>query len=119
MRGLLLAGAALVLALPARADDKEKVEPEEQPVKVKLVAKKTTYKLDRGGLTAEKYRESIQEAAKMGKPLPRPPAVEMALELKNTTRKDVQVWVGGDPVQVTLNLKGKGAVSVPSGLAFT
>jgi hypothetical protein len=39
--------------------------------------------------------------------------------VKNTGDKSLKVWTKGDPVVLTLELKGDGAVNVPSGLAFT
>src|SRR5207248_4875930 len=48
-----------------------------------------------------------------------PPAFEMALEVRNRSQKDVQVWHKGDPVSVTFELKGPGAVTVKPRLAFT
>jgi hypothetical protein len=42
----------------------------------------------------------------------------MALELTNTSDKDVQVWISGSPVTLTLDLKGPGAVKVTPRQAF-
>src|SRR5262249_41734468 len=105
---LLLAPAAL------RADEK----PADLPVKAKLVAKTTTYKLDLGGKTADEYRTMIKENLGTGK-LPPAPTVEMTLELTNTSDKEVQIWSKGDPVSVNLELKGPGAESVTPRQAFS
>jgi hypothetical protein len=116
-----LTALALVIAVStlARADDKkDEPKPADLPVKATLVAKTTTYKLDLAGKTAEEYKKELKDAEKSGK-VPPPPAVEMTLELKNTSDKDAQVWVGGDPVVIELNLQGKGAVSLKPRLAFT
>ena len=51
--------------------------------------------------------------------MPRPPAVDLAVEIKNTSDKPVKVWAKGDPVVLTLTLKGKGAVNIDPPLAFT
>jgi hypothetical protein len=45
--------------------------------------------------------------------------VDLVIEIKNTTDKDVQFWVSGDPVHVNLQLKGPGAVTVKPPIAFT
>jgi hypothetical protein len=119
MKHLILTGLALLgLAAGAWADDKkDEPKPADLPVKATLVAKTTTYKLDLGGKTAEEFKKELKEAEKSGK-VPNPPAVEITLELKNTSDKDVQVWVGGDPFVIELNLQGPGAVSIKPQLAF-
>src|SRR5207249_11607335 len=110
MRVYLTALALLVAAVPlVRADDKKDEPKANLTVTATLVAKTTTYKLDLGGKTADDFKKELKDAEKSGK-VPVTPAVEMTLELKNTGDKDVQVWVSGDPVVVTLDLKGPGAV---------
>jgi hypothetical protein len=119
MKGLLswslLAPALLVLAAAGRADD---AKPKEVPVEARLVAKKATYTLDLGGKTAKEFQKLIADAEDTGR-YPPPPAVELVLELRNTSAKDVQIWVSGDPTQVLLDLKGPGAVNVAAKMAFT
>ena len=61
-----------------------------------------------GFATSAEYREAIDAVAKGKKKLPRPPFVDLAVEIKNTSDKAVKVWAKGDPVVLTLNLKGKG-----------
>jgi hypothetical protein len=120
MRTYLTALALVIAAAtPARADDK-KDEPKsaDLPVKATLVAKTATYKLDLGGKSAEEFRKLLKEGEKTGQ-LPAAPKVELVLQLKNTSDKDVQIWVTGDPVMVNLDLAGKGAVSVMGRRAFT
>jgi hypothetical protein len=113
----LLAGLALAgFAAGAWADEKPKAP--DLPVTATIVAKTATYKLDLGGKTADDFKKELKDAEKSGK-LPAPPAVEMTLELKNTSKEDVQVWVGGDPFVISLELKGTGAVNVKPQLAFT
>ncbi len=90
----------------------------EGPVAARLVARKATYTLDRGGLTADEYAAAIKEGARTDK-LPPVPQVDLLLELTNTGDRDVQLWVTGDPVMLTLNLKGPGAVSIEPLRAFT
>jgi hypothetical protein len=45
--------------------------------------------------------------------------VDLALELKNTGDKDIQIWISGDPTMIDLKLDGPGAVSVAPRRAFT
>src|SRR5262249_62320396 len=73
--------------------------------------KKATFDLDLGGRTPAEYRKALQNLDEPNK-LPPLPKVDMALELTNTSGKDVQVWVSGSPVTLTLDLKGPGAVKV-------
>lgn len=106
---LLASGAAV----SAGVGDKTKL-----PVTATLVAKKASYTLDLGGMTPEAYKKSIEDAVQAGKLPPAPPMVELALELKNTSDKEVQVWISGTPVQVDLELKGPGALSVKPRVFF-
>ena len=71
------------------------------PISVRLTAKKTTYVLDRQGMTAEKYREAIKE----GKIAP--PAIDLVLEITNTTKGDIDITVAGFSPRLLLDLKGK------------
>jgi hypothetical protein len=90
----------------------------EGPVAARLVVKKETCTLDRGGMTADRYTDAIKEGARSGK-LPPVPEVDLVLELTNTGDKEVQMWDTGDPVVLTLDLKGPGAVSVEPLRPFT
>lgn len=42
------------------------------------------------------------------------PAIQLALELRNTTDRPMRVWVAGPPTELTLDLRGPGAHSVPA-----
>jgi hypothetical protein len=120
LRAVLLA-AFMAAPLVGRADDaRDKDKPKEpvRPITLKLVAKKAAYPLDLNGMTEEQFRQALKDAEKTGR-YPKPPAVEMAVELANTSDKEVQFWVAGDPVQLTLSLKGPGAVTVTPRLAMT
>lgn len=112
MRVVLTVVLTLALCAVGRAEDK-KDEPKapELPVTATLVAKTTTYKLDLGDTKAEDFKKILQ-AAEKDSPAPPTPAVEMTLELKNTSDKDVMVWTSGTPVYVDLDLKGPGAVTI-------
>jgi hypothetical protein len=120
-----LAALALLLSPMASlaADDKEKdkdkpkSDPAGSPVQAILTAKKTTYKLDLGGKSADQFKKAVKEAE--GK-YPPAPTIEMVLELKNTSDKDVEVWIAGDETKIMLELKGKGAINAElKGIAFT
>lgn len=109
----------LLLLLPASgwgegAQDKDK----KLPVEVKLVAKKDAYRLMLGDKTPEEFRKLIKDNEKTGK-LPESPNIDLALEVKNISDKDIQLWVKGDPVVLNLEVKGEGAVSVTAQQAFT
>ena len=108
----------LVLSAPARAEDKKDPSKSDLPIQMELVAKTATYKLDLGGKSGADYKKLIEEAKKTGNALPKPPAVDLVLKFTNTSDKDVEFWVGGDPVQTTLVLEGPGAVTTGSNLAF-
>ncbi len=120
MRLFLLTGVLAALTpLAGRAgEQKDKPMPADLPVTAKLVAKKTTYSLDLGGKTGEEFRKLLKDAEKGGR-LPAAPAVEMALELTNTSEKEIKIWTGGDTVQIDLKLTGPGAVNATPMLAFT
>jgi hypothetical protein len=116
----LLSVAVVAAALTARADEPKKDAPKaaDLPIKAKLIAKKDTYTLDLGGKSVEEFNQALKDAEKTGK-YPPAPAVELTLELTNTSDKDVKLWVEGDPNQVMLTLKGPDAVTVAKKAAFT
>lgn len=74
------------------------------PISVRLTAKKANYVLDRQGMTADQYREAIK-AGKLT-----PPALELVLEITNTTKGDFDITVAGASPRLKLDLKGKGAI---------
>lgn len=115
---VLTAGFA---AAEDKKPDRPKADPEGTPLELTVTGKTTKYTLDTGGRSAADYKKAI-EAAAGGKGLGRPPAapaVDLVVEIKNTSDKPVTVWVKGDPVVLTLELKGKGAVNASPLLAFT
>jgi hypothetical protein len=114
LRFLSLSLLAFV-ALPMFADEKPDPTKSNLPVEVKLTLKQTKFKLD---LTADELKKQLKEAAKTGR-YPKPPVFEITLEVRNRSQKEVQVWHKGDPVQVTFELKGPGAVTAKPLLAFT
>ena len=104
-----------LLALPMFAEDKPDPTKSNLPVEAKLTLKKTKFKQE---LTADELKKQLKDAEKTGR-YPQPPAFEMVLELRNRSKQEVQVWHKGDPVHVTFELKGPGAVSHKPRLAFT
>lgn len=109
----------------ARSEDKKaekpKADPEGTPLELTITGKTTKYTLDTGGLSVADYKKMIEAATKPkgGGRLPMTPAIDLTLEIKNTSDKPVKVWVKGDAVVLDLELKGKGAVSAAPLLAFT
>jgi len=122
MRKFLLTGTAvlfmtavLAVADKSSADEAKKVK---LPVTAKLVAKETKYKIDLGGRSADEFKKALPDQEKSGK-TPTPPAVDMVLEITNTSDKEVKIWEKGDPVFVALKLEGPGAVSAKPNRATT
>lgn len=122
--------AAVALAGTAAGDEPAGAGPKTVPPGVPLtltVTGKAKYTFDPAPLTAEAYKKAVEDAAKPGKKLggfggkalPAPPAVDLAVELKNTSDKALTVWAKGDPVVLTLNLAGKGAYNLDPPIAMT
>jgi hypothetical protein len=115
MRALLLV-LSWCLAVPVlqawadapKAADRGKSDPPGAAVEAVLTSKKASYPLDLGGKTAEEVRKMIDSGD-----YPPPPTVDLALELKNTGDKDVQIRMGGTTTIIDLDLQGPGAVTVP------
>lgn len=118
---VLAVAASFVLAMSASAEDKKP----EGPVTLKLVAKKDKYTFDGGGKTAGEYKKDLEAvAAKLAKGEdarpPKAPAVDLVLQLTNTSKDEVTIYVGGDSNVYTFELTGgAGVVTMNSGLAFT
>ncbi|MFM8273509.1 MAG: hypothetical protein ACKODX_14445 [Gemmata sp.] len=114
--------ALLALCTLALAEDNKA---KEGPVALKLIAKTDKYKFDGGGKAPDEYRrdlEGLAAKAKKGELVraPKPPAVDLVLQIVNTSKADVTVQVGGDPNVFTFELTGgAGTVAMGSGLAFT
>lgn len=130
MRSILAAvlSAVAVCAGGAAADEPKgggKSVPPGVPLTVTITGK-AKYTFDPAPLTAEAYKKAIEDAAKPGKKvggfgvkLPAPPAVDLTVELKNTSDKAVTVWKSGDPVILTLNLSGPGSYNLDPPIAMT
>jgi hypothetical protein len=98
-----------------KPEDAPRSEPPGVPLEAKLVANTDTYTLDLRGRTPEQYRD----AAKTKPPVV---AVDLVLEVKNISDREITIWIaddygkearqnGGDYVTLRLDLQGPGAVS--------
>jgi hypothetical protein len=118
MTKLLFASlAGLMLgAGPARADDKS-------PIKLKIVAKKAEYAWDRD-VTPKEFKKALEDMAdrlKKGEDIgspPKPPAIDLVLQITNTGKEDVTIHVEGTPNFWTFELKGPGVIDLKPRLAF-
>ncbi|HYH68032.1 MAG TPA: hypothetical protein VD866_25275 [Urbifossiella sp.] len=127
MFAAVLAAGAVVAG--GSAADEPTAAPKSVPPGVPLtvtITGKAKYVFDPAPLTAEAYKKAVEDAAKPGKKfggfggkLPAPPAVDLTVELKNTSDKAVTVWKSGDPVVLTLNLSGKGSFNLDPPIAMT
>jgi hypothetical protein len=107
---LAFVGVGQVVPQDAKDKGKGKSVPGAVPIELRLTGKKTTYTLDLGGQTAAEFKKQIKDADETGK-APPPPIVDLALEFRNTSDKDVQLWIEGDATQLVLDLKGPAAVN--------
>jgi hypothetical protein len=121
MTRLLLALAfALALALNGSAEDKKP----DGPVVLKLVAKTDKYKFDGGGKTADEYKKELEATAKAlekGERVTPPKAlsVDLVLQLTNTSKEEVTVYIGGTVNVYTFELSGgTGAVTMRNPVAM-
>jgi hypothetical protein len=101
------------------ADEKPKADPAATPLEITITGKTTKYTLDLGGLTADEFKKQVDAAAKASRRPTAAPAVDLTIEIKNTSDKPVQVWISGDHTVLTLTLKGQGAINVAPSLAWT
>jgi hypothetical protein len=102
LTGLLLAGQA-----PAKKDEPSPEPPPPAPISARLVAKKKTYKLDLGGMTADKFRETVKPG---GANLPAAPAVDLVLIITNNTKNDIRIRTTGATARLSLTLTGPNVV---------
>jgi hypothetical protein len=118
---LALAGRA---AAESKDDSKKPVK--SGPLELRVVAQKDAYTLDLGGKTPKEFRQYLDELSKknkkgaldFGKQLPAAPAVDLVLEIRNTSDKEATALVGGD-YTLTLELTGPGVVKFPYNAAYT
>src|SRR5262245_2077542 len=84
------------------------------PIELKIVAKKDSYKWDGGGMTPMKFKKHLEELAEkmkkdgFGVKPPPAPTVDLVLQVVNTGKEEVTVFVGGDPNVYKFELKGPG-----------
>jgi hypothetical protein len=121
VRSILTLAVGFALAGLAPGDDKKPEAPKSDPegTPLELTIKGTAkYSLNTGGFSAADCKKYLEDTAKKGKPFSTP-AVELTVEIKNTSDKNVKVWAAGDPAVLTLTLKGKGALDLDPPIAFT
>ena len=120
LRYVVSLAVALAAAGSLPADDKvpdpPKADPKDTPLELTVTGKTTRYTLDTGGLSGADYKKKVSNT---DGPPASAPAVDLTVEVKNTSDKPVRVWVSGDPVVLTLELRGRGAVNVQPLIAFT
>jgi hypothetical protein len=122
MKWFIMSMAVLfAFATSSSAEDKKP----ESPVTLKIVAKTDKYKFDSGGKTPEEYKKHLEELAakiKKGERVqpPKPLAVDLVLQITNTSKDEVTIYVGGDSNVYTFELTGgAGVVTMNGALAFT
>jgi len=121
MRTLLFLALVLFAASPVASQDKKA----DGPIALKLIAKTDTYKFDGGGETPKGFKEKLEELAKKLEKGERatPPkalAVDLVLQLTNTSDKEQTIHVGGDTNVHTFELTGgAGVVTLRNPVAFT
>jgi hypothetical protein len=131
MKTRFVAGA-VVLALLATAlpgsgapvpkekakEKKGTADPPGIPLELRILAKKTSYVLDRGGKTPADFLKQFEDGKERGI-YPPAPVVDLTVELRNTGKTDIKVQVKGDSCALDLTLKGKGALNVKPRAFFT
>lgn len=114
-----IAAGLLLAAGSASAEDKK------GPIVLKVVSKKDKYVFDGGGKTPKEFKEELEAIAKKlekGEPVrpPKPLAVDLVLQLENTSKEAVTVHLGGDPNIFKFDLTGgAGVVNMPNPVAMT
>src|SRR5262245_45681435 len=115
MARLVAVGLAVWLLTLAGLSDAAQGEKEKKGLVLLLVAKKTTYPLDLGGKTPAEYRKELEKAETVRNGSP----VDVELVIRNTGDKAERFPLDGDTTQILFALKGPGALTRNSGLAFT
>lgn len=88
-----------------------------EPVKLELKVP-SPWTLDTGEMTVEAFAETVKKAEE-GPDLPPAQKIDLIVRLKNTSDDPVDVWTSGDPVMLTLELKGPGAADKVVSRFFT
>jgi hypothetical protein len=68
------------------------------------------YSLDLANKTAAQFRQAIETGKQ---PVPEPPQVNLSLELRNATDRELKIQVGGEGSELKLDLVGPGVVTAP------
>ena len=102
---LILFATILYAQKPGEPSPEPEPEKPVGPIVLRLVAKKTTYALDRGGMTAEAYKKAIADGTVS------PPTVELELELVNVSKIPQRIRVSGTGAILTFDLQGKGVTT--------
>jgi hypothetical protein len=116
----------------AKVDEKDKADPKAEdykgssdpahvPLQVRLIARKTEYTLDLGGKTADELRKLIDESKatpRVGPAMPGTPAVDLLLELRNTSNEEVTLRIGRGRAQPWISLQGPGALNIETPNAY-
>jgi hypothetical protein len=125
MRILTVFASLFALAGVASAGEPRREDKPAGPITLSVVSKKDKYVFDGAGKTPKEYKEELEALAKKlekgerATP-PKPLAVDLALVLKNNTKEDVTVFIGGDTNVYTFELTGgAGAVALNNPVAFT
>jgi hypothetical protein len=110
MRKLAILPSVLLLTpIVWAVDDTDPEPPQPGPVSLRVVAKKTTYKLDMAGLSPEEYRKAIANHTVKA------PPVDLELVVTNNTKSEIRVKTRGSKVNQwlvwhSLKLTGPGVV---------
>ncbi|MGE3803128.1 MAG: RNA polymerase sigma factor [Gemmataceae bacterium] len=86
------------------------------PFEIRLIANQSRYEVNLGGQSPKDFRTFLETT---DGPKPPPAAIDMVLEIKNTSDKPARFWSGGDPVRIDWKLTGPDAVSIASDRDFT
>lgn len=108
----LLSNPVKIKVKPEKKESKTRTIPAGVPLELKLVAKKSTYILDRQGKSAQQYQAWV--SGMLNEKMPPPQVVDLVLELRNTGDKPLTDWSHGDGASRSFDLKGKGAVNAKS-----
>jgi hypothetical protein len=98
---------------------------DEKALELKVIVKKDTFTLDTGGKSSKEFRQMLDDitaATKKGErapELPRPAMVDLTLQIRNTGKDAVTVYVEGDANVYLLELNGKGVAEARPQLSFT
>lgn len=125
MRILIVFASVLASASFAASEDPKTEDKSAGPITLSVVSKTEKYTFDGAGKSPKEYKADLEALAKKlekgerASP-PKPLAVDLVLVLKNTSKEDVTVYVGGDTNVYTFELSGgSGTVAMNNPVAFT